>query len=113
MKRRTGLVLVAAAASLTLALTACSGSPTTTSTAGGSASAAEPKTLTIWDYESDDSAMGQAWAKAVEIFKAKHPDVTVKEEAQTFEQIQKNAKIVLTGDSVPDVMEYNKGNATA
>ncbi len=114
MKRRTGLVLVAAAASLTLVLAACSGSsPTTAPSAGTSSSAGEPKTLTIWDYESDESAMGQAWAKAVEIFKAKHPDVTVKEEAQTFEQIQKNAKIVLTGDSVPDVMEYNKGNATA
>ncbi len=34
-------------------------------------------------------------------------------ENQTFEQIQKNAKIFLTGDDVPDVMEYNKGNATA
>jgi len=114
MKRRTGFVLVAAAVSLTLALAACSGSaPTTAPTAGGSATATEPRTLTIWDYESDESAMGQAWAKAVEIFKAKHPDVTVTEEAQTFEQIQKNAKIVLTGDSVPDVMEYNKGNATA
>lgn len=109
MKRKIGVMLVAAAASLTLALTACAG----TGAPSASSSASEPKTLTIWDYESDDSAMGQAWAKAVEIFKAKHPDVTVKEEAQTFEQIQKNAKIVLTGDSVPDVMEYNKGNATA
>lgn len=112
MKRNMGVTLVAAAATLTLALTACSSAGSAPS-AGGSSAASEPKTLTIWDYESDESAMGQAWAKAVEIFKAKHPDVTVKEEAQTFEQIQKNAKIVLTGDSVPDVMEYNKGNATA
>jgi raffinose/stachyose/melibiose transport system substrate-binding protein len=57
--------------------------------------------------------MGQAWAKAIEIFEDEHPDVTVKTEDQTFEQIQKNAKIFLTGDDVPDVMEYNKGNATA
>lgn len=111
MKRSTtGLALVAAAASLTMMLSACTGAAPAPSASGG---ASDEKTLTIWDYESDDSAMGQAWAKAVEIFKAKHPDVTVKEEAQTFEQIQKNAKIVLTGDSVPDVMEYNKGNATA
>lgn len=112
MKRTKGITLVAAAASLTLALAACSSggtAPTTT----GSAPAGEPRTLTIWDYESDDSAMGQAWAKAIELFKTKHPEVTVKTEEQTFEQIQKNAKIVLTGDSVPDVMEYNKGNATA
>lgn len=93
-----------------LGLAGCSsGSPSAT----GSSASAVPRTFTIWDYESADSAMGQAWAKAIEVFKAKHPEVTVKVEAQTFEQIQKNAKIVLTGDSVPDVMEYNKGNATA
>lgn len=69
--------------------------------------------LTIWHYENDSSAMGQAWAHAIEIFKEENPDVEVKVENQTFEQIQKNAKIVLTGDDVPDVMEFNKGNATA
>ncbi|WP_277212893.1 ABC transporter substrate-binding protein [Isoptericola croceus] len=93
------------------ALTACVGG-------GGGADPAtggdtDDETLTIWHYENDDSAMGQAWAEAIEIFEAEHPDVTVDVEKQTFEQIQKNAKIVLTGDDVPDVMEYNKGNATA
>ncbi|MFV0287817.1 MAG: ABC transporter substrate-binding protein [Demequina sp.] len=111
MKRKVGLTLLAAATSMTLALTACSGGSGTSG--GGTDAGDEPKTLVIWDYENDESAMGQAWAKAVEIFKEEHPDVTVTEEAQSFEQIQKNAKIVLTGDSVPDVMEYNKGNATA
>ena len=86
------------------ALTACS--------SGGSGGGdSDAKTLTVWHYESDDSAMGQAWDKAIEIFKTEHPGVTVDVEHQTFEQIQKNAKIVLTGDDVPDVMEYNKGNA--
>jgi raffinose/stachyose/melibiose transport system substrate-binding protein len=120
MKRNSGLALVATAASLALALSACSGGAAGTTAPSGSAApssaattAAEARTFTIWDYESDDSAMGQAWAKAIEIFKTKHPEVTVKTEEQTFEQIQKNAKIVLTGDTVPDVMEYNKGNATA
>jgi len=113
MKRSSSLGLVATAASLAIALTACSGGAAAPSATTGGSAASEPKTLTIWDYESADSAMGQAWAKAIEIFKSKHPDVTVNVEAQTFEQIQKNAKIVLTGDSVPDVMEYNKGNATA
>ncbi|HEY0239086.1 MAG TPA: extracellular solute-binding protein [Friedmanniella sp.] len=93
---------------LPLALAACGGD-----SGGGSDSSGDGKTLTIWDYENDESAMGQAWAKAIEIFKEEHPDVTVKTEDQTFEQIQKNAKIFLTGDDVPDVMEYNKGNATA
>jgi len=90
-----------------IALAACS------SSGGGGGGDEDSKSLTIWHYEGDDSAMGQAWAKAVDIFKTEHPDVTVKVEKQVFEQIQKNAKIVLTGDDVPDVMEYNKGNATA
>ncbi|GEL95589.1 sugar ABC transporter substrate-binding protein [Cellulomonas composti] len=97
--------MAAAALMAPLTLAACGG--------GGGGGDEDSKTLTIWHYESDDSAMGQAWNKAIEIFKAEHEGVEVKVEKQTFEQIQKNAKIVLTGDDVPDVMEYNKGNATA
>ncbi|GAA1405965.1 ABC transporter substrate-binding protein [Oerskovia paurometabola] len=103
---RTRKPLVAALVALPLALAGCAG--------GGSGGGdSDDKTLTIWHYESETSAMGQAWAKAIEIFEDENPDVTVDVQKQTFEQIQKNAKIVLTGDDVPDVMEYNKGNATA
>ncbi len=102
---------VTAVAAMALTLGACSNGGGESGTSGAASDSG--KTLTIWDYESDDSAMGKAWAKAIEIFKEQHPGVEVKTEEQTFEQIQKNAKIVLTGDSVPDVMEYNKGNATA
>lgn len=100
---RKATALVAAAMTIPLALTSCSSAE----------EKEDGKSLTIWHYESEESAMGQAWAKAIEIFEDKHPDVEVKVENQTFEQIQKNAKIVLTGDDVPDVMEFNKGNATA
>jgi len=96
--------VLAAAVTIPLVLTSCS---------SGGGDKEDGKSLTIWHYESEESAMGQAWAKAIDIFKQDHPDVTVKVENQTFEQIQKNAKIVLTGDDVPDVMEFNKGNATA
>ncbi|MBE7700773.1 extracellular solute-binding protein [Oerskovia sp. Sa1BUA8] len=103
---RTRKPLVAALVALPLALAGCAG--------GGSGGGdSDDQTLTIWHYENDESAMGQAWAKAIEIFEDENPDVEVVVEKQTFEQIQKNAKIVLTGDDVPDVMEYNKGNATA
>jgi raffinose/stachyose/melibiose transport system substrate-binding protein len=103
---RTRKPLVAALVALPLALAGCAG--------GGSGGGdSDGQTLTIWHYENDESAMGQAWAKAIEIFEDENPDVEVVVEKQTFEQIQKNAKIVLTGDDVPDVMEYNKGNATA
>ena len=105
MLRSRKISLVAAVAARPLALGACG-------SAGGSGGS-DDQTLTIWHYENEDSAMGQAWAKAIEIFEEENPDVDVVVEKQTFEQIQKNAKIVLTGDDVPDVMEYNKGNATA
>lgn len=105
MLRSRKTPFVAAVVALPLALAACS------SAGGGGGS--DDQTLTIWHYENDDSAMGQAWARAIEIFEEENPDVEVVVEKQTFEQIQKNAKIVLTGDDVPDVMEYNKGNATA
>lgn len=108
MLRSRKITVAAAMVALPLALAACSGSGS-----GGSSDGADAKTLTIWHYENEDSAMGQAWAKAIDIFEEEHPGVEVKVEKQTFEQIQKNAKIVLTGNDVPDVMEYNKGNATA
>jgi raffinose/stachyose/melibiose transport system substrate-binding protein len=71
------------------------------------------RTLTIWDYESADSAMGQSWAAAIDTFKSTHPGVTVTHEAKAFEDIQSNASMILNSNAAPDVMEYNKGNATA
>jgi raffinose/stachyose/melibiose transport system substrate-binding protein len=71
------------------------------------------KTLTLWHYEAPNSAMGIAWNEAINQFKASHPGVTVKFEEKSFEQIQQNAGMILNSDSAPDIMEYNKGNATA
>lgn len=90
-----------------LALTACGGSDSKDD-AGSDA-----KTLTLWHYEGPTSAMGIAWNKAIEEFKASHPGVTVKFEEKGFEQIQQNAQMILNSDSAPDILEYNKGNATA
>ena len=57
---RTRKPLVAALVALPLALAGCAG--------GGSGGGdSDDKTLTIWHYESETSAMGQAWAKAIEI----------------------------------------------
>ena len=106
MKHKRTTTAVAAALAGALALTGCTGQ-------SGGGGDTDDSTLTIWHYENEDSAMGKAWAEAITIFEEENPDVTVDVEKQTFEQIQKNAKIVLTGDDVPDVMEFNKGNATA
>ena len=90
----------------TVALTACSGdSPKN--------DGSDAKTLTLWHYEGPATAMGIAWNKAIEEFKTAHPGVTVKFEAKGFEQIQQNAGMLLNSSSAPDILEYNKGNATA
>lgn len=98
-----GAVLVAAA----LALGACGGD------GDGASSGDDARTLKLWHYESADSAMGVAWDRAIEVFRSEHPGVTVDFERKTFEQIQQNAGMILNSDEGPDLMEYNKGNATA
>ncbi len=75
--------------------------------------AQDKTTFTIWYYEAADSAMGQSWADAQADFQKAHPDVTVDFQLKTFDQIQQTAQMILNSDSAPDVMEINKGNATA
>ena len=102
--------LVAALAAVSLSLAACAGS----SDSGSSAAPTdEGGTLKLWHYESANGAMGIAWDKAIEIFKAEHPNVQVDFERKAFEQIQQNTGMIISSDQGPDIMEYNKGNATA
>lgn len=96
-------LLVAAVAAL-MAVAGCG---------GGADDASDGKTLKLWHYEGPDSAMGVAWAEAIKQFEASHPGVKVEFEEKGFEQIQKTAPMVLNSDDAPDVLEYNKGNATA
>ncbi|PAZ16887.1 sugar ABC transporter substrate-binding protein [Streptomyces sp. SA15] len=103
--RRRVTALAAAALSGALLLTSCGDSD------GGSSG--DGKTLKLWHYEAPNSAMGQAWDAAIKEFEAKHPGVKVEFEAKGFEQIQKTAPMVLNSSDAPDLMEYNKGNATA
>jgi len=70
------------------------------------------KTLTLWHYESDTSAMGVAWNAAIEKFE-EETGAKVEFEAKSFEQIRSTASQVLNSDASPDILEYNKGNATA
>ncbi len=100
--------LTAALLAASLAVAACGTNGGTSGASGG-----DGKSLKLWHYEADNSAMGIAWNAAIKEFKAKHPGVTVKFEAKSFDQMQKNAPLILNSSSVPDVMEYNKGNATA
>lgn len=104
--RRTA-ALLAALAAVTTGLAACG------SDGSGPAQASNPTELRLWHYEGPDSAMGVAWAQAIKEFESSHPGVKVKFEEKSFEQIQKTAPMVLNSNDSPDIMEYNKGNATA
>lgn len=93
---------IAAAAAVAMSLTACGASDD----AGGGGD-----TFTILQYENPETAQGQGWQLALEIFQEKHPDVKVDFQTTSFDAMRQNAKITLTGDNVPDVIEFNKGNA--
>src|SRR5258708_34106977 len=99
---------------LTLITAALLAGTTTLTACGSSGSGSSSGTvLTLWHYEAADSAMGMAWSQAIKDFEATHPGVTVKVETKTFEQLQKTAPMVLNSSSAPDILEYNKGDATA
>jgi len=101
--KAAGALLLAAS----LALTGCG------SNGQSGSNGADAKTLTLWHYEGPNSAMGVAWAEAIKQFQSSHPGVTVKFEEKSFQQIQQSANMILNSDSAPDIMEYNKGNATS
>lgn len=101
---------------LALLLAACAAPVAPAPAAGeaaGSSAAEEGRVFRVWWYEPADNAMGIAWADALADFQAAHPDVTVEFELKTFEQMVETARMVLNSNEVPDVMEINKGNATA
>ncbi|MET7455144.1 extracellular solute-binding protein [Streptomyces sp. NPDC005574] len=102
--RRRVAGVVAAVLGGSLLLASCGGSDS---------GSADGRTLRLWHYEGPDSAMGAAWNEAIKEFEATHPGVKVKFEEKGFEQIQKTAPMVLNSSDAPDLMEYNKGNATA
>src|SRR5690606_29262355 len=101
-RRTRTLTAIAAFTAAGLALSGCS--------AGESDD--DGQTLKLWHYESADSAMGKAWTEAIAIFE-EETGATVEFEEKSFEQIQKTASQVLDTDAAPDLMEFNKGNATA
>lgn len=72
----------------------------------------DENTLTLWHFENEDSAMGIAWNEAIKTFE-KETGATVEFEAKSFEQIRSTASQVLNSNEAPDILEYNKGNATA
>lgn len=113
--RSKRLALGAVAAATAMVLSACSSSGDSSSADGGKVSTTvdgKGRTLTLWDYEDDKSAMGVAWNAAIKKFE-EETGAKVKFENKAFEQIRTTASQVLNSDEAPDILEYNKGNATA
>jgi raffinose/stachyose/melibiose transport system substrate-binding protein len=102
MRSRLGAVGLAVATALALA--ACG------SAQGGSS---DGETFTIWWYEDEGNPQDTAWMDALEEFKKAHPDVEVKFERKVWQQIQDAGSMILNSGEAPDLLEYNKGNATA
>lgn len=104
MKRSRTLGVFAAIAASAILLSGCS--------AGGTSDEASSNTLKLWHFESEDSAMGKAWNEAIKVFE-EETGAKVEFEAKAFEQIRTTASQVLNSNEAPDILEYNKGNATA
>ncbi|WP_405817176.1 extracellular solute-binding protein [Streptomyces sp. NBC_01390] len=98
---------------MAITVAALVGALLTASCGNSDSGSGDGKTLRLWHYEAPNGAMGMAWKAAVEEFEATHPGVKVEFEEKGFEQIQKTAPMVLNSSDAPDLMEYNKGNATA
>ena len=107
MPRKSAGLLIAALVALAGSLAACGSSG-----GGGTASSSSSKVLKVWWYEGPGSAYQIAWDQAISDFKKQHPGVTVQFSLKSFNQMQQNASMILNSSDVPDVMEYNKGDAT-
>jgi len=107
MPRKSAGLLIAALVALSAVLAACG------SSGSSGAAASSPKVLKVWWYEGPGSAYQIAWDQAIADFKKQHPGVTVQFSLKSFNQMQQNASMILNSSDVPDVMEYNKGDATA
>jgi raffinose/stachyose/melibiose transport system substrate-binding protein len=103
-----GAMLVAGA----MLLAGCSGSSGGSSDTVQTDVSGKGKTLTLWHFESETSAMGIAWNQAIKTFE-KETGAKVKFQPKSFEQIRSTASQVLNSNAAPDILEYNKGNATA
>jgi raffinose/stachyose/melibiose transport system substrate-binding protein len=110
----SGAPAAATATSAPAAAATATTAPAAAATATSAPAAAGGKGLNIWHYESATGAMGKAWEAARVQFNSTHAATPATIDAtRGFEQIQQTAPMILNSDQAPDIMEYNKGNATA
>lgn len=63
-------------------------------------------TLTVWDQEVR-GAQNDAIEALIEAFGEKYPDVTVDRVSQSFDDLQQQTGLALSGNDVPDVLQVN------
>jgi raffinose/stachyose/melibiose transport system substrate-binding protein len=106
LRKKARTAFIAAAIAAVAVLAACGNGSN-----GGSGTSAQ-KVLKVWWYEGPGSAYQIAWDQAIKDFKKAHPGVSVQFSLKSFNQMQQSASLFLNSAVVPDVMEYNKGDAT-
>ena len=111
--------LALAAASLALALSACtpgSEAPAPSAPATGAAiemdvSKMGEQTLTVWDQEVR-GGQNEQMTKLNAAFEARYPNVTIKRNSQSFEDLGKTLRLALSGTDAPDVVQANNARNT-
>ncbi|MCT1557577.1 extracellular solute-binding protein [Helcobacillus massiliensis] len=67
-------------------------------------------TLVVWDQEVRGGQKAQIEALN-EAFQKKYPNVTIKRNAQSFDDLQKTTSLALSGNDVPDVVQVNNARS--
>lgn len=107
MSTNSRFIAAACAGALALSLAACGAKDEAPPLAEGELGGK----CTILQYETNTTAQYKGWELALEKFKKEYPDLEVEWSTTSFDAIRTNAKILLTGNDVPDVMQFNTGNA--
>ena len=116
---KTPTGVLAAAAALALTLSACTpGSDTPAPSAPQSTGAIEKDvakmgemTLTVWDQEVR-GGQNEQMTKLNAAFQAKYPNITLKRNSQSFEDLGKTLRLALSGTDAPDVVQANNARNT-
>ncbi|MBV1779742.1 extracellular solute-binding protein [Paeniglutamicibacter sp. ABSL32-1] len=115
----TRTLALAAVAALALALSACtpgSEAPAPSAPAAGTAVEKDvtkmgEQTLTVWDQEVR-GGQNEQMTKLNAAFEAKYPNVKIKRNSQSFEDLGKTLRLALSGTDAPDVVQANNGRNT-
>ncbi len=68
-------------------------------------------TLTVWDQEVR-GGQDQQMKKLNAAFQQKYPNIVLKRNSQSFDDLAKTLRLALTGDDAPDVVQSNNGRDT-